>query len=131
VNDKCSGQGRMVYKGGAVYEGQWRKGKWSGVGSLVYSPDHIFEGKFKDGERMDGHGEETRAIDDFIRFVNIAIYCPEVFLSLPIVLQGKLKTVEGDYEGEFVKGRKEGKGCFVSAFGDIYGEYAWLSGTSI
>jgi hypothetical protein len=37
---------------------------------------------------------------------------------------GKLKNVEGDYEGHFVNLKREGHGYFVNGFGDIYGELA-------
>jgi hypothetical protein len=30
--------------------------------------------------------------------------------------------VEGDYEGDFINDKKEGKGDFVNGFGDIYGK---------
>ena len=56
MKDMCSGHGRMVYRSGAVYDGQWRKGKWNGVGRLEYTPTRIFEGQFCDGERKDGPG---------------------------------------------------------------------------
>lgn len=46
----------MLYKGGAMYEGRWRGGRWSGHGRLQYSPGHVFEGEFKDGQRADGPG---------------------------------------------------------------------------
>lgn len=39
-----------------------------------------------------------------------------------VLCAGKLKSVEGDYEGYFVNGLKEGAGCFVNGFGDVYGE---------
>ena len=47
----------MVYKGGTVYEGHWKKGLWSGTGTLTYSPNHVFDGEFIDGERKDGQGK--------------------------------------------------------------------------
>ena len=36
---------------------------------------------------------------------------------------GKLKSIDGDYEGDFVDDKKEGKGVFVYSIGDVYGKY--------
>ena len=44
---------------------------------------------------------------------------------------GKIKTAEGDYEGNFVKNKREGRGYFVSGFGDVYGKQDCIYGLRV
>lgn len=50
VAGKPHGKGRIEYKNGAVYEGDWAFGEYCGQGKRIYN-DSVFEGTWKDGKR--------------------------------------------------------------------------------
>ncbi len=55
VMGRAHGKGKMTYKNGKVYDGEWRNGNRHGVGKMVY----YYSGSFYEGDWVDGlkHGK--------------------------------------------------------------------------
>lgn len=54
--DKLTGQGKIVYVNGDVYEGQLEDGQEEGFGTMTYATGDVYTGNFEDGNR---NGEGT------------------------------------------------------------------------
>lgn len=52
--DKRVGDGKMVMKSGAYYQGSWKNGLFHGKGTYVYKQGKFYEGEFSEGFR---HGK--------------------------------------------------------------------------
>ena len=50
-----NGKGKMIWKNGDVYEGDWKNGKRTGKGKLTWKNGDKYEGYFKNDE-LDGEG---------------------------------------------------------------------------
>jgi hypothetical protein len=129
------GQGRMEYKNGDVYEGEWgiKDGgsNYHGKGKKTFANGGIKEGTWQNGKYVEGSG------------INTAIYkqsqeelqkgCIE-HKDLPKDFTGIAKVKYDDgavYEGEYVKGKAHGKGRETFFEGDFKGniyEGDWVNG---
>ena len=60
LNKMPNGAGKIIYKNGDIYEGEWENGKQSknGKGRITYENGDIYEGEWKDSKR-DGNGKYT------------------------------------------------------------------------
>ena len=47
-----NGQGKLTYKNGDVYEGEWKDGERHGQGKLTYKNGVVYKGAFVDGNVM-------------------------------------------------------------------------------
>ena len=58
VNEKNEkhGQGKMTWKSGDVYEGEWKDDEEHGKGKYTWTSGKVYEGEWKDGEE-DGQGK--------------------------------------------------------------------------
>eukprot|EP00941_MAST-03F_sp_MAST-3F-sp1_P006344 g6344.t1 len=57
------GQGKMTYKNGDIYEGNWASGERAGVGTLRFANGDKYTGAFK-GDEIVGHGDMRYANTD-------------------------------------------------------------------
>jgi len=116
--DKCVGS--WEYKSTnsdktAVYEGEWKDGKWSGQGSLTVGPTSKFArekyvGEFRDGKK-NGYG--------IYNFANGDKYIGK-WKGNKRTGQGTYSFVNGDkYVGEFRDSKIAGKGIYTFANGKI------------
>lgn len=48
----CSGQGKLTWSSGAVYEGQWENDRRNGQGTLTYANGYVESGTWKNDEFM-------------------------------------------------------------------------------
>lgn len=60
-------QGRLAYKDGSFYEGQWKQGKREGNGTLYYTNGDVFQGFWKDDLK---HGKVSSIYQEdlFLKF---------------------------------------------------------------
>lgn len=106
-----SGEGRLSWPNGDVYEGRLVAGLRDGPGSLAWVTGQRYEGSWR-ADRPHGRGR--------MRFVNGNEYEGEIVEGSPSG-QGRLRFASGDhYVGEFKDGEPEGRG-----------EYAWTSGQQV
>lgn len=99
MNNKRHGYGVMQYPSGNSYEGEWRDDRKDGYGTMVWKTlDEVYTGHWHKN-LPHGFGEHIWG-------------------------ESTVKTVKrlncNMYRGEFVKGRREGKGCFFYANGSQY-----------
>ena len=91
-NKTMNGKGRMSYKNGMVYQGEWKDGKAHGFGVLVDPNENsIYEGEWAN-DYQDGHGT----------------------MKWNSVNEG-----ESEYIGDFKQGKKTGKGKYTQG-GNVY-----------
>ena len=109
-NDKACGKGRLIFKQGEEYEGDWADNKANGFG-IYKSKEVKYEGKWKD-DRQDGIGTET--------WSDGTSYTGE-FKSGQKTGEGKFKYGDGShYAGSFYNNQLHGKGIYVWADGREY-----------
>jgi len=106
-----NGLGSMLYLDGSKYEGTWQNENWNGHGKFISADGSSLEGTFVDGI-IHGHGIERDANDDFFYEGDWKNGVKEG--------RGQLKTKIGDYNGEFVAGKKHGSGSDSFASGSKY-----------
>lgn len=52
------GKGKMFFKNGDVFDGEFSKDEIEGKGQMIYADDRIYTGNWKNGMK-NGYGEET------------------------------------------------------------------------
>ena len=110
-NGKRTGKGIFYWKDGNVYKGDFVNGKRSGKGILRFVDGYVYEGEFLDGKRS-GKG--------VFRFVNGDTYEGD-FVNDEMTGKGILHFSDGDvYVGDFIDGDRTGKGILRFANGDVY-----------
>ena len=109
-NDKAWGKGRLIFKQGEEYEGDWVDNKANGFG-IYKSKEVKYEGKWKD-DRQDGIGTET--------WSDGTSYTGE-FKAGQKTGEGKFKYADGsNYSGTFYNNKLHGKGTYIWADGREY-----------
>ena len=99
-----NGNGKMVYKDGRVYEGEWVQGNKEGNGSLLWPDGSKYWGEFKN-DQINGEGE--------FLWSNGATY-KGTFVNGCFNGKGTLKSTKGSsYTGNFQNGLYHGKGKFI------------------
>lgn len=108
---ELDGNGRMQWKNGDVYEGNFRAGLFQGHGRLSMSASGIYTGNFVAG-LMDGQGE--------LIYADGSRYRGE-FKQNQFNGKGTLRYLDGSfYRGDFVNGRPHGKGQWFFADQSTY-----------
>lgn len=108
------GKGKMTYDSGRVYSGDWVGGQWHGQGKLLNPNGDTYEGDFVLDAR---HGE------GIYRWDNGDVYSGS-FLQDKRQGKGRFDFHNGNvYEGEFVDGMFEGHGLYKSEIGEYEGEW--------
>lgn len=103
VNDHPCGRGKLIFKGGEQYEGDWEDGKANGFGKYK-NKEVKYEGKWKD-DKQEGIGTET--------WTDGTTYTGE-FKNGKKTGQGKFKYVDGSsYNGGFLNNQLHGKGKYI------------------
>lgn len=103
--DKANGKGRLVFRQGEEYEGDWCDNRANGLG-LYKNKDVKYEGKWKD-DRQDGIGTET--------WTDGTCYTGE-FKNGQKTGTGKFRYVDGStYSGTFLNNKLHGKGLYIWA----------------
>jgi hypothetical protein len=93
---------------GDRYDGEWVKDKKQGLGSFVWANGTEYDGEFEDNEPLGPaiYIEEGGGGDD---------------PSAPSAKEGRGTYPNGDeYDGEWVKGKRHGRGVYTWANGDEY-----------
>ena len=127
------GKGKMYYKDGRKYEGNFKNGKLNGKGKYTTNNGVIYEGIFNNGN-LSGKGNITKFVS--ISQEDKSQICQEKEKNYKIEYEGEIKdfkregkgkekTSEYQYDGDFHNDMKNGKG--ISVFfnsGDKYeGEF--------
>jgi hypothetical protein len=117
VNGKRDGKGKIVYRAGDYYEGDFKDGKLEGKGKFTFTDGSIYEGEWKDNMPKNGK----------MVFPNGTYYEGD-FKEDKFEGKGKLVSKDGSsYEGDWKNGIKEGKGKYTSKDGTSY-EGDWKNG---
>lgn len=110
-NDMRNGYGIETYSGGDVYEGEFQNDVKSGQGKYTWTSGTVYEGEFKDGTR-NGYGIQIYPAKS--KFVSYEGYWVDAEWSG----QGTLKWKSGDkWEGEFKDDLANGNGTYTWADG--------------
>jgi hypothetical protein len=97
-----SGEGRVLFKDGGMYEGSIEDGKISGWGRYLWSDGSIFYGEFLNGER-NGYGT--------YKYADGSIYEGEWQKNRKAGFGSLIITPNGvEYQGEFLSGKIHGQG---------------------
>lgn len=114
VDGEQSGEGKLIWKDGAVYEGEFKDGMRNGHGIETYASGSVYEGEFKDGMK-NGYGISTYLDGD--------MYEGE-FRDGNRNGHGKYTWSSGSvYEGEFKDGKSNGYGIKIYAAESKYESY--------
>lgn len=145
VNGVPSGQGRMEYATGEVYEGAWLDGAKNGQGTMTYTEDdplgritytgewandaingtgtmNLVYGTYQgEWENNMTHGWGTMTMEEGYRY--------EGELDHGTVSgYGTMTYPNGDvYQGQFANGTRSGEGTYTAADGSVY-EGSWAEG---
>jgi hypothetical protein len=108
-----------------VYKGHFKNGKKHGRGKIFYRDGSTFEGEWRHGSRKAGPGALALASGD----VFVGLFDAHGLYDGP---QCVLTLANGDrYQGGFAKGAKHGTGKMkYSASGDFY-EGQWRKGVKV
>ena len=87
-----TGEGRLQFQNGDIYEGSFVMGKMEGVGSLRTLGGDVYTGSFKNGFK---HGKGK-------------------------IVYGSGNNRGGSYEGDWSYNKKEGRGVCIDSNGDRY-----------
>lgn len=100
--DVPHGNGKAEYKNGAVYEGQWNRGKRHGQGKIVYG-DCVYEGQWAD-DKEHGQGKLiwNKGGEFAGEFSNGGVWRGN----------GVFHFSDGCYTGNFENGKRHGYGIF-------------------
>lgn len=126
-----SGNGKVSWGNGDVYEGDLKAGKRTGIGRMTWANGQTYDGAWAD-DAATGAGK--------VKFQNGDRYDGAVIAGVPNGL-GSMKYASGDhYDGEFAGGTPDGQGKYEWASGDQYegqwkrnvrdgrGIFTWKSG---
>lgn len=130
MNDKCNGKGRLIFREGEEYNGDWVDNKAEGYG--IYISDEVkYEGNWKN-DKQQGLGKETW--NDGTTYIGEFKYGQKTG-------NGKFKYINGsNYTGSFLNNQFHGKGTYVWGDGREYtgdwkfnkidgeGEFKWPDG---
>lgn len=109
--DVPRGQGKLVFKDGSSYEGEWVEGKRHGNGKMVWPSGDTYEGQHVDNERS-GKGKFTWAGGN----TYVGDYRQEKRHG-----KGVYTWADGErYEGEFEWDHRTGQGTYYYLNGDKY-----------
>jgi hypothetical protein len=131
------GKGKMCYKNGDVYDGQWEYGKKT-YGKMIYQNREVYEGEWKD-EKPHGKGKyyafngvyeggfadgKRNGYGEFKFTLSSGLFCGCSFYGLwsdgRLVGKAKAKYPNGDsYEGEITDFFKNGKGVMTYQVGKM------------
>jgi hypothetical protein len=111
VDNARNGLGTMLYIDGSKYEGNWQHEHWHGHGTFTSADGSAIEGTFIQGI-IHGHGTERDA--------NGQLLYEGDWVNGIREGQGLLKTPVGEYSGEFLAGKKHGKGTDSFVSGSTY-----------
>lgn len=132
VNDEINGYGRFTYYSTAdIFEGQIVSGKKTGHGKYIFRDETVYEGNYEN-DLPNGHGK--------ISYYDGTVYEGN-FVDGTRQGYGVIVFEIGDrYEGEFVDGKMHGRGVYTYVCGDVYegeftegqltgeGKYTWFDG---
>lgn len=117
MDGKRHGFGSNWYKDGTYYEGIFRRNIREGYGQIWYECDGYYQGTWANdqyhGEGMLVQGDWKKKKTNSLEHIKISDIhkiskCPQV-----LKINNKISTGNGNiYEGQFVNGKKEGKGVF-------------------
>jgi len=108
VRGKC----KIIYEDGGCYEGQMDQGVISGQGTMVWANGDVYTGQWKDG-KYHGKGKLTNANGSW----NDGVFESGAFIS------GQCKIIYEDgsrYEGAMEQGQLSGQGTMIWRSGDSY-----------
>ncbi|PPD90042.1 hypothetical protein GOBAR_DD13038 [Gossypium barbadense] len=105
------GQGKYVWQGGCVYEGEWRRGMRHGIGKIQWPSGTVYDGEFSGGY-MHGTGTYIGS--------NKLTYKGRWKLSLKHGLGYQVYPNGDVFEGSWMQGTPEGPGKYTWANGNVY-----------
>ncbi|XVE61629.1 hypothetical protein DITRI_Ditri06bG0055900 [Diplodiscus trichospermus] len=105
------GRGKYVWRGGCVYEGEWRCGMTHGTGKIQWPSGTVYDGEFSGGY-MHGTGTYIGS--------NKLTYKGRWKLNLKHGLGYQVYTNGDVCEGSWIQGMLEGPGKYVWANGNVY-----------
>ncbi|KAG4163864.1 hypothetical protein ERO13_D01G200900v2 [Gossypium hirsutum] len=105
------GQGKYVWQGGCVYEGEWRRGMRHGIGKIQWPSGTVYDGEFSGGY-MHGTGTYIGS--------NKLTYKGRWKLSLKHGLGYQVYPNGDGFEGSWMQGTPEGPGKYTWANGNVY-----------
>ncbi|CAI2366721.1 unnamed protein product [Moneuplotes crassus] len=112
LNNKPHGKGRLIFKNGDMYQGDFENGIYSGYGKLV-TKAYFRQGYFEEG-KMNGQGFEVYKTDPKDRYFGQWLNDKKHGI-------GELQFENGDcYNGSFKNNTFNGDGTMKFANGDVY-----------
>ncbi|OMO73723.1 Phosphatidylinositol-4-phosphate 5-kinase, core [Corchorus olitorius] len=105
------GQGKYVWQGGCVYEGEWRRGMRHGTGKIRWPSGTFYDGEFSGGYM---HGTGTYIAS------NKLTYKGRWKLNLKHGLGYQVYPNGDVFEGSWIQGTPEGPGKYTWANGNVY-----------
>lgn len=116
-----SGQGRIQWGNGELYEGAVVRGKRHGVGEFVWISGQRYQGDWVD-DRPQGRGK--------LRFANGNLFEGDIVDGQPQG-QGRMIYASGDvYNGQILQGEPHGQGSYLWISGQRY-EGPWVKGRPV
>ncbi|KAK8705141.1 hypothetical protein V6N13_048749 [Hibiscus sabdariffa] len=105
------GQGKYVWQGGCVYEGEWRRGMRHETGKIQWPSGTVYDGEFSGGYM---HGTGTYIGSDKLT------YKGRWKLNLKHGLGYQVYPNGDVFEGSWIQGTPEGPGKYIWANGNVY-----------
>jgi hypothetical protein len=105
LNEKFDGYGECQYKNGAIYKGEWKKGKEHGNGTFIYAEKkRTYKGGFVNGKK-EGYGE--------LIWDGIATYKGDFYNNTLNGFGIYIETNNYKYEGHFTDAKRHGDGIMT------------------
>ena len=114
-NGNRSGNGKMNYVSGNIYNGSWVDNKMSDKGKFTLKNGAEYNGEFKN-DTYEGNGE--------FKWANGDIYNGDWVSGKKSGYGKQILTNGNNYEGDFLKDKMNGRGTYKFASGHVYiGEF--------
>ncbi|MBR2406471.1 MAG: hypothetical protein IKB04_09630 [Clostridia bacterium] len=115
---RCHGRGKMTYKSGDAYDGEWVNDQVSGHGTYTWKNGDVYSGAWVNDQKC-GHGTYT--------WTDGEVYTGD-WKNGRRHGRGKMTYADGDvYDGMWVNGKREGSGTYYWKSGDRF-EGQWENG---
>jgi len=116
---KFSGKGKLIWPDGENYDGEWKDGNPNGKGIYNFTNGDVYYGEFKNGEKS-GSGEFTHGPGDWEGDIYEGEWKNDQRSGHGVITFGSGEFKGEKYDGQWKDGKRNGKGTYHFADGTSF-----------